>query len=98
METIFWIVGIILLILNIFIIVKFFQIAEDIRAIKNLYVDFKVEVWDHKLKEEEGVKTAYRFYKNPLNEISQEERENEYNKFIEETNKKRIEKEGVSVL
>ena len=55
-EIIFLIVGIILLILNICIIVKFFQIAKNVERLTNLYVYGVVERVDGKIE----------YYKTPL--------------------------------
>lgn len=87
-ELIFVIVGIVLLIINICMIVKFFQIASNVEKLTKLYVDGVNEVKDDKL---DGWNTAKRYYKLPLQEMSEDEKEKEYDEFIKATNKKREE-------
>ena len=76
-EWILIIVGIPLLILNIVMIVKFFQIANDMRSMKNLFVDGIKTVNDERL--ENPVK---RFYKMPSEEITAAEYMADKNNFI----------------
>lgn len=77
MEIVLIIVGSALFILNIVMIVKFFQMANDMRAIKNLFVNGIKIINDEKL--ENPVK---RFYKLPLEEITAAEYMADKNNFI----------------
>lgn len=83
-----FLLGGILLVINICIIVKFFQIASNIEKLTKLYVDGVNEVKDDKL---DGWNTAKRYYKLPLQEMSEDEKEKEYDEFIKATNKEREE-------
>lgn len=75
-----------MLILSIVMIVKFFQMASDIREMKELYVDGLKKIEDGRLNGEES---AYRYYKLPLEETNKEDREADKKQFVEDTNKKR---------
>ena len=48
METILIIAGVVLLIINITMVVKFFQIAKDIRLLSNLFIDNRKPSFDPK--------------------------------------------------
>lgn len=97
MYEILIIAGVILFIAQIVAFVKFFQMSNDIRAIKNLYVDFKSEFYDANLMEEDGVRTTHRYYKNPLNEISKEEWDKSIDDFIKKTNNDRKQRREIPV-
>lgn len=76
MEILLIIAGVLLLILNICMIVKFFQIAKDVERLTNLYVDGQRERFDGKIE----------YYKLPVVE------DEEKTKKIEEERKKQQEK------
>lgn len=87
METILIIAGVVLLIINITMVVKFFQIARNIERLADLYVDGVKSIVDENLA---GDSLAKRFYKLPLLEITKEEADSDYNKFVEMTSRKRV--------
>lgn len=97
MYEILVVAGVILFITQIVAFVKLCQMSNDIRAIKNLYVDFKSEFYDANLIEEDGVRTTHRYYKNPLNEISKEEWDKSVDDFIKKTNNYRKQRREMPV-
>lgn len=78
--------GVVLLIINICIVVKFFQVSKNIEKLTELYVDGVVTIYDDKLK---GFNYAQRYYKLPLEEISRARKIEDHDKFINKTNEKR---------
>lgn len=88
METILIIAGVVLLIINITMVVKFFQIAGDLRELRNLYVYGKKSISDDRIPFENGSNDVHIYYKLPIDEITEREYMNKYedliNKKIEE--------------
>ena len=74
MEILLIIAGVLLLILNICMVVKFFQIAKNVERLTNLYVDGQRDVFGS---------GAIKRYKLPLEEISKEQSEKERDAMVE---------------
>lgn len=62
-EVVIWLIAIPLIILEIIMIVKFFQIASDIRALKHYLVDGYKTI---KEKDKDGITTEFKCYKEDL--------------------------------
>lgn len=82
METILIIAGVILLIVHICMIVAFFGMSKDLRALKELYVDGEKTIEDRRVLTPQGTIGVRRYYKLPLDEVSAEDRKNDYDEFI----------------
>ncbi len=73
-EVVIWLIAVPVIILEIVMIVKFFQIANDIRALKHYLVDGYKTL---KTKDKYGTSVTFKCYKEDLlKTISQEEWEN----------------------
>ncbi len=90
METILIIAGVILLIVHICMIVAFFGMSKDLRALKELYVDGEKTVTDDRIATPVGTLGVRRFYKLPVDEITKEEKKKEDDDFVSRLIEKQI--------
>lgn len=82
MEALLIIVGIVLLIIHICMIVAFFGMSKDLRALKELYVDGEKTISDNRILTPHGTLGVRRYYQLPLGEISAEDRKKDYDEFV----------------
>ena len=90
METILIIAGVILLIVHICMIVAFFGMSKDLRALKELYVDGEKTFTDDRIATPVGTFGVRRFYKLPVDEITKEEKKKEDDDFVSRLIEKQI--------